>query len=189
MTKNQLHCFKLRWSFLICQMLTKFSGSNPNGPYLGWENEKETFCFVLTYSTKWAHKIRKFHVAVMQQQLRNAQKSVDRHKKAQKSVDLHIRSCFFANLNLLFLCCSPSPLQKLPIVVIQKFCNYGNTTSHFSPLLSNKIACCCPLPTGKNPDRLWNKTDPFIFLKEMHLNSQYSTYSGEEKFLLLCFSS
>ena len=152
--KVDLHCFKLRWSFLICQMLTKFSGSNPNGPYLGWENEKETFCFVLTYSLKWAHKIRKFHVAVMLQQLRNA----------QKSVDLHMQSCvFFANLNLLFLCCLPSPLQKLPIVVIQKFCNHGNVMSHFSPLLSNKIACCCPLTSGKNPDRLWKKNDSFGF--------------------------
>ena len=26
-------------------------------------------------------------------------------------------------------------LQKLPIVVIQKFCYYGNVTSHFSSLL------------------------------------------------------
>ena len=36
----------------------------------------------------------------------------------------HVR-CFFANLNLLFFCCSPSPLQKLPLVVIQKFCYHG----------------------------------------------------------------
>ena len=41
---------------------------------------------------------------------------------------------FFCNLNLLFLCCSPSPLQNLPIVVIQKFCYHGNVTSHFSSL-------------------------------------------------------
>ena len=43
---------------------------------------------------------------------------------------------FFANLNLLFLCCSPSPLQKLPIVVTQKFCYHGKVTSHFSSLLN-----------------------------------------------------
>ena len=112
--KVDLHCFKLRWSFLICQMLTKFSGSNPNGPYLGWENEKETFCFVLTYSLKWAHKIRKFHVAVMLQQLRNA----------QKSVDLHMQSCFFfANLSCLpFSFCQ----SKLFAVAITKtpYCCY-----------------------------------------------------------------
>ena len=112
--KVDLHCFKLHWSFLICRMLTKFSGSNPNGPYLGWENEKETFCFLLTYSLKWAHKIRKFHVAVMLQQLRNA----------QKSVDLHMQSCFFfcqskPIVSLLFAvaitktpyCCHPEILQ------------------------------------------------------------------------------
>ena len=29
-----------------------------------------------------------------------------------------------------------SSLLKLPIIVIQKFCYHGNTTSHFSPLLT-----------------------------------------------------
>ena len=52
-------------------MLTKFSGLNPKGPYLSLEKEKETFCVVLTYSIKRAHEIRKFHVAVLQQRLRN----------------------------------------------------------------------------------------------------------------------
>ena len=54
---------------------------------------------------KTAREIRKFHVAVGQQRLRNVQKSV--------------QSCFFASLNLVFFCCPPSPLQKLPVVVIQ----------------------------------------------------------------------
>ena len=45
-----LHCLKLQWSYLICQVLAKFSGLNPKGLYLGGENEKETFCVVLTYS-------------------------------------------------------------------------------------------------------------------------------------------
>ena len=54
-------------------MLTKFSGLNPKGPYLSLEKEKETFCVVLTNSSgrKRAHEIRKFHVAVVQQRLRN----------------------------------------------------------------------------------------------------------------------
>ena len=74
--------------------------------------------------------MRNFHVAVVQQRLRNVQKSL-----------MHVQSCccccfFFAHLNLLFICCSPSPLQKLPIVVIQKFCYHGNATSHFSSLLN-----------------------------------------------------
>ena len=133
---------------------------------------------MLTYFRMWAHEIRKFHAAVMQQRLRNVQKSV-----------MHMQSCFFANVNLLFFCCSSSPLQKLPIVVIQKFCNQGNEMSHFS-LLSDKIpvACCCPLPSGKILTGYGTKLIHLDFLKEMHLNPQYSTYSGEEKFLLLCFS-
>ena len=81
-------------------MLAKFSGLNPKGPY---------FCVVPTYSIKRASEIRKFHVAVVQQRLRNVQKSV-------MHVYVHVL------------------LQKLPIVVIQKICYHGNVTSHFSSL-------------------------------------------------------
>ena len=63
-------------------MLVKFSGLNPKGPYLSFE--KENFYFVLTYSIKRACESRKFHVAVVQQRLRNVQKSV-----------MHAQSCFF----------------------------------------------------------------------------------------------
>ena len=104
-------------------MLAKFSGLNPKGPYVSLEKEKQNFCVVVTYSIKRAREIRKFHVAVVQQRLRNVQKSV-----------MHVQRCFFADLNLLFLCCSPSPLQKLPIVVIQKFCYHGNVTLQFPSL-------------------------------------------------------
>ena len=52
-------------------------------------------------------------------------------RNVQKSVIVF----FFANLNLLLFCCSPSALQKLPVVVIQKFCYHGNVMSHFSSLL------------------------------------------------------
>ena len=80
-------------------MLGKFSGLNLKGPYLSLEKEKEIFCVVFTYegptenrlgelgslykyhyyyyyyyyyySVKWAREIRKFHVAVVQQRLRN----------------------------------------------------------------------------------------------------------------------
>ena len=106
-------------------MLAKSPGFNPKGPYLSLEKEKETFCVVLTYSIKWTREIRKFHVAVMQQRLKNVQKSM-----------MHAQSCFFANLNVLFVCCSPLllPLPKLLIVVIQKFCYLSNMTSHFSSL-------------------------------------------------------
>ena len=132
--KRHLHCKK--WilsasnfidliSFnLICQMLAKFSGLNRKWPYVSLEKEKEKSCVVLTYSIRWASEIRKFHVAVVQQWLRNILKSV-----------MHVQRCFFANLNLLLFFCSPLLLQKLPIVAIQKFCYHGNMMSHFSFLL------------------------------------------------------
>ena len=50
--------------------MAKFSGLNPKGPCLSLEKEKENFCVVLT-SIKRASEIRKFHVAVVQQRLRN----------------------------------------------------------------------------------------------------------------------
>ena len=67
---------------LICQMLAKFSGLNPKGPYLSLEKERETFCVVFTYSVKQVHEIRKFHVAIVQRWLKNVQKSV-----------MHVSSC------------------------------------------------------------------------------------------------
>ena len=78
-------------------MLTKFSGLNPKGPYLSLEKEKEHFCVVLTCSMERAREIRKFHVEVVQQRLRNVQKSV-----------MHEKSFFFfAKLNLLSVSCLP----------------------------------------------------------------------------------
>ena len=55
----------------ICQMLAKFSGLNPKGPYLSVEKEKENFYVVFTFSIKQAREIRKFHDAVLQRRLRN----------------------------------------------------------------------------------------------------------------------
>ena len=80
---------------LICQMLAKFSGLNPKGPYLSLEKERETFCVVFTYSVKQVHEIGKFHLPVVQRWLKNVQKSV-----------MHVQSCCFANINLLLFCCS-----------------------------------------------------------------------------------
>ena len=68
-------------------MLAKFSGLNPTGPSLSLE--KENFCVVFTHSIKRASEIGKFHGAVVQQRLRNVQKSV-----------MLKQSCSFANLNL-----------------------------------------------------------------------------------------
>ena len=113
-------------------MSVKYSGLNPEVPYLSKEKEEENFCVVLTYSIKRAHAITKFHVTVVQEWLRNVQKSM-----------MLVQSCSFANLNLLLFCCLPLPLplQILPIVVIQKFCYHGNMTSHFSSLLCGVVKC------------------------------------------------
>ena len=67
-----------------------FVGLNPKEPYLSLEKEKENFCVVLTYFVKRVREIWKFHVAVVQQRLRNVQKSV-----------VHVHSCCFADINLL----------------------------------------------------------------------------------------
>ena len=48
---------------------------NPKEPYVSLEKEKLNVCAVLTYSIKGAREIRKFHVAVAQQRLRNYKKA------------------------------------------------------------------------------------------------------------------
>ena len=62
-------------------MLAKFSGLNPKGAYVSLEKDKQNFCVVLTYSIKRAPEIRKFHVAVVQQRLRNVQQKRDTRAK------------------------------------------------------------------------------------------------------------
>ena len=74
-------------------MLTKFSGLNPKGPYVSLEKEKENFCVVLTYSIKRARETRKLHVVVVQQQLRNVQKSLMHVLRCFLPIQTH---CFFA---------------------------------------------------------------------------------------------
>ena len=81
-------------------MMAKYSGLNAKGRYLNLEKQKENFCGVLTYSIKWAREIRKFHVAGVQQRLRNVQESV-----------MHVKSCSFANLNLLLFAVAKSPYR------------------------------------------------------------------------------
>ena len=108
-------------------MLANFSRLNPKRPYVSLEKQKPKFCFVLTYTINRAREIRKLHVAVVQQRLRNVQKSV-------MQSDARAKMLFCQSKPIVF-CCSPSPLQKLPIAVIQKYCYHGNVTSHFSSLL------------------------------------------------------
>ena len=84
-------------------MLAKFSGLNPKAPYLSLEKEKEYFWVVLTYSIKRAREIRKFHVAVVQQRLRNAQKRV-----------MHVQSCLLFAVAVAETPCCSDPEILLP---------------------------------------------------------------------------
>ena len=100
-------------------MLAKFSGLNPKRPYLSLE--KENFCVVLKYSIKRESEIRKFQVAIVQQQLGNVQKGV-----------MHAQSCSFAKVNLLLSCCCKNPL----LLRSRNFLYHSNATSHFFSLFS-----------------------------------------------------
>ena len=51
-------------------MLAKFSGLNPKGPYLSFKKKKFLSCAHLL--NKAVSETRKFHIAVVQQRLRNA---------------------------------------------------------------------------------------------------------------------
>ena len=53
-------------------MLAKFSGVEFES--IEKEKEKENFCVVFTYFIKREHETRKFHVAVVQERLRNIEK-------------------------------------------------------------------------------------------------------------------
>ena len=97
-------------------MLAKFWGLMPKVPYLSLEKEKEIFCVVFTYSIKRVREIAT-----------TAKKCTKKARCMCKVVLLPIYTyCIFA--------VSSSPLQKLPILEIQKFCYHGNVTSHFSSL-------------------------------------------------------
>ena len=87
-------------------MLAKLSGFNPKGQYVSLEKEKQNFCVVLTYSIKREHESRKFHVVVVQQQLRNVQKSVIFFCQSKTNY-----YCFFAVYRH---CCKTHPEILLP---------------------------------------------------------------------------
>ena len=62
------HCFRLHRSYSISFIL-----SNVGEIFWGWIQKARTY---FTYSIKQASEIEKFHVAVVQQRLRNVQKGV-----------------------------------------------------------------------------------------------------------------
>ena len=113
-----LRCFQLHRSYLI-----PFKFSNVGEIF--WVETKRTV-------RKFRKRKRKFLCCAHYSIKRVHEVSCHSHA-TMPGQEMHVQSCFlFANLNLLLFCCSPSPLQKLPVVVIQKFCYHGNMTSHFS---------------------------------------------------------
>ena len=90
-------CLKLYQAYSISFNLSNvgiFLELHSKGQYKSSGKEKESCGLVFPSSTK--HEIRHFQVVVMQQQLRNAQKSM-----------MHVQSCCFVDLNLVFCrsCC------------------------------------------------------------------------------------
>ena len=75
---------------------------------------------MFTYSIKWAREIRKFHVPVVHERLRNVQK---RDARAYLWF-LTLTYCYFAVL--VAVAVAAFVLLKLSIAVIHKFCYNGN---------------------------------------------------------------
>ena len=109
------------FNFILSQMLVKFSGVESERTISKFKKKKENFCVVFTYTMKQAHRMRTFHVTVMQRWLRNVKK-----KKKECIVVLLTKPIAFLPLSMPSLLL----LLKLPITLIQKFCYHGNMTSH-----------------------------------------------------------
>ena len=124
------HCFKLHRSYSI-----SFTLSNVGEIFWGWIQKVRTY---LTYSIKQVREIEKFHVAVVQQRLRNVRKGRDARAKAVAFLSFSLPS--------------PSSLIRLPNVVIKKFGYHGNVMSHVSSLLS---FIRLSTPTGLAADWDW----------------------------------
>ena len=103
------HCFRLHRSYSISFIL-----SNVGEIFWDWIQKVRTY---FTYSIKQAGEIEKFHVAVVQQRLRNVQKGV-----------MHV-------LKLLLFCCSRCRRRRRWLD-FKKSGYHGNVTSHFPSLLS-----------------------------------------------------
>ena len=92
-----------------------------SGRTVSWfRKRKKIFCVVLTYSIKRASEIRKV----------SCRSRATTAKKCTKKRDACAKLFSFQFKPIAFLL-----LQKLPIVVVQKFCYHSKVTSHFSSLL------------------------------------------------------
>ena len=148
--KVDLPCVKLHRCYLISFNLSNV-GENfwvkSERTLSKFRKRKRNFLRCAHLLNKAAREIRKFHVAVVQQRLRNVQKSV-----------MHVQSCFFGQSKPVSFYCSPSPSLKLPMVVIKKFWYHSNVTSHFTSLLCAEVITYCLLThTQTSPVELWRR--------------------------------
>ena len=118
-------CFKLNHAYSISRLIRQmFLELNSKRPYQRSGKEKESWCPVFPSSTK--REIRHFHVAVVQQQLRNVEKSV-----------MHVQSCCFANLNLLLFCRSRWRRRRRCLSSLPE---YLRKTLFFTKLINSQLA-------------------------------------------------
>ena len=89
------HCFKLHRFYSNVKCWRNFSGVESERTLSKFRKRQRKFYVVFTYSLKRAREIRKwrFHVVVVQQRLRNVQKSV-----------MHVQRCCLADINVLLFC-------------------------------------------------------------------------------------
>ena len=91
-----------------------------------FRKDKETFCFVFTYSVKRVSCRSRATMA----------------KKCAKKRDARAKLLFYFYKLVVFLpfsLPSPSLLSKHPFVVIQKVCYHGNVTLHFASLFFSNL--------------------------------------------------
>ena len=123
-----LHCFKLHWFYSISfdkSNIGKISGPESKTTVSEFTKRKTKFLCSVHLLHKAGATIRKFHVAVVQWQLRNVQRSV-----------MHIQSYCFANLNLLLFCHSHCGRHHLCLTLLLSSKNFATmlTWHHTSPL-------------------------------------------------------
>ena len=82
---------KLLLYYIKCWRNFLGSGLNPKEAYISLEKEKQNFCVELGYYIKRARECRGRATTA---------------KKCTKKTVMHVQRCFFADVNLLFLCCS-----------------------------------------------------------------------------------
>ena len=134
------HCFKLHRSHLI-----SFNLSNVSEIF--WFKSEGTVSKFRKRKIKFlcsAHLLHKTGAWNYEVSCRSRAATA---KKYTKKRDAGAKFFFCQSKPIVFFCWSPSPLQKLPIVVIQKFCYHGNLTSlllclsRLAPSVTRVVIC------------------------------------------------